>query len=363
MKKRILSFSLVVVGFLLGATALSALAQTWSPPGTGYPTGTNCTPPNCNTPAPINVGSSWQYKMGPVSFGTNTELTTSIPALDVIGGALFDNLGITGNLIVASGSPQVGAVLTAQDTNGTAGWQMPGSQTPTECQGSGLVWVIPNSQMNDNGSSAANDSMEIYCRNGVARWCLSGEQCPWRSNIASDDSQVCSPSGLGTGSYYPGNPNMLLMTSAWGDLWQPYTVYYCSKDGTQKVGRYVSTIGNLSCGPDNTTQVINQPVVWSSLTSPTGGDSTNYTYQWNGTDHGSWLPSPSTSQNSITYSYTTPGTKTMSMNVLSYGASKSVSCTASVAVTLPPIQNLSCNPSSTNCDSWNKYDMVSLYRI
>ncbi len=122
MKKQIISFSLVVAGFFLGATALSAFAQTWSPPGTGYPAGTNCTPPNCNVPAPINVGSSWQYKMGPVSFGTSTELTTNIPALDVIGGALFDNLGITGNLIVASGSPQIGDVLTAQDTNGTVGW-------------------------------------------------------------------------------------------------------------------------------------------------------------------------------------------------------------------------------------------------
>jgi len=64
MKKQIISFSLVVAGFFLGATALSALAQTWSPPGTGYPAGTNCTPPNCNVPAPINVGSSAQAKTG-----------------------------------------------------------------------------------------------------------------------------------------------------------------------------------------------------------------------------------------------------------------------------------------------------------
>jgi hypothetical protein len=50
MKKQIISFSLIAAGFLLGATALSALASgnTWTPPSQ--------TPPNGNVDAPINVG-------------------------------------------------------------------------------------------------------------------------------------------------------------------------------------------------------------------------------------------------------------------------------------------------------------------
>jgi hypothetical protein len=125
MKKQILSFSLVVVGFLLGATALSALAQTWSPPGTGYPASTNCTPPNCNVSAPINVGSSLQEKLGSL--------------------LLDGNLGIIGNLVVATGSPQVGDVLAAQDINGTVGWRRNGSLTTQNCGSSQFVKGIDSS--------------------------------------------------------------------------------------------------------------------------------------------------------------------------------------------------------------------------
>ena len=43
-----------------------------------------------------------------------------------LGSILLDgNLGILGNLVVATGSPQVGDVLTALDATGTVGWAAP----------------------------------------------------------------------------------------------------------------------------------------------------------------------------------------------------------------------------------------------
>jgi|GEM_PF-2414015 len=65
------------------------------------------------------------------------------------------------------------------------------------CTGSGLIHTIPDNCMSDGGGSAAGDSLGVYCFNGVARFCLSGESCPWRSgNPAVDDGTTCSRSGL-----------------------------------------------------------------------------------------------------------------------------------------------------------------------
>lgn len=53
MKKQILSASMLVVGFLAGATALSTLAAgTW----TGPTAGCSPTAAGCNVDAPVNVG-------------------------------------------------------------------------------------------------------------------------------------------------------------------------------------------------------------------------------------------------------------------------------------------------------------------
>ena len=56
--KKTISFSLVAAGFLLGATALTALAQTWTPP--------TQSPPGGNVAAPINVDYGVQTKSGGV---------------------------------------------------------------------------------------------------------------------------------------------------------------------------------------------------------------------------------------------------------------------------------------------------------
>lgn len=65
MKKQIFSASLLIIGFLIGATALSALAAgTWTPPN-------NCSPTDvgCNVDAPINVATTSQSKGGNLYLG------------------------------------------------------------------------------------------------------------------------------------------------------------------------------------------------------------------------------------------------------------------------------------------------------
>ncbi|MEI6396758.1 MAG: hypothetical protein WCO48_01655 [Candidatus Taylorbacteria bacterium] len=74
--KKSLTFTAVVIGALLGASALSVLAQSssWIAP--------TATPPSNNVAAPINVGSSPQWKMGSLGIGINP---INWSALDVNG--------------------------------------------------------------------------------------------------------------------------------------------------------------------------------------------------------------------------------------------------------------------------------------
>lgn len=103
--KQALTIAALAVGFLAGASALSALAQTgatWTAPRSA--------PPDNNVAAPINVGSVTQQKNG--------------------------WLGVTGlvtaNLTIASGTPGLGNVLVS-DANGNASWQSPTSNTTPSC--------------------------------------------------------------------------------------------------------------------------------------------------------------------------------------------------------------------------------------
>jgi len=84
----------ITTGLLLGSFALAAMAGSWSAPGS--------TPPNGNVDAPINVGSSFQEKLG----------TLMVHGLSINGGFLFN----------PGGSISAGQVLTAKDSIGTVGW-------------------------------------------------------------------------------------------------------------------------------------------------------------------------------------------------------------------------------------------------
>ncbi|MDP3216541.1 MAG: hypothetical protein Q8S73_20700, partial [Deltaproteobacteria bacterium] len=67
---------------------------------------------------------------------------------------------------------------------------------PLACTGAGLIQTIPDGCVNDGGGSAGGDSLQVYCSGGIARFCLSGEQCPWRSGLTTAPTVTCSRSGL-----------------------------------------------------------------------------------------------------------------------------------------------------------------------
>jgi hypothetical protein len=133
MKSKIISSSLLVVGFLLGASALSAIAGTWTAPAS------NCTPPNCNVDAPVNVGTFSQVKTG--LLGLNELIVESIQVLTSEG---------------TTTSPVVGKVLTAIDNDGNVGWRSAGS-------GSGSISICRNDGTAVSGSATAcSDARSTY---------------------------------------------------------------------------------------------------------------------------------------------------------------------------------------------------------
>ncbi|MEK7641860.1 MAG: glycine-rich domain-containing protein [Patescibacteria group bacterium] len=97
--KKTLSLTLIILGFLLGASALSAVAA-WTAPG--------CAPTGCNTDAPINASSSPQTKYGP--------LTLNFSNIYAIG------LKVLGSVQIVDGTQGAGKVLTS-DASGIASWE------------------------------------------------------------------------------------------------------------------------------------------------------------------------------------------------------------------------------------------------
>lgn len=67
------------------------------------------------------------------------------------------------------------------------------------CQGSGLIFAsVGDECIDDGGVSATGDALEVYCVNDIARFCLSGETCPWRDGVTTSDAVTCSTAGLST---------------------------------------------------------------------------------------------------------------------------------------------------------------------
>jgi len=91
--KKSLTFSALVIGALIGASALSVWAQT-----SGTWTAPTATPPGNNIAAPINVSTAPQSKSGLLGLSN----------------FLFNPVG-------TSGSVATGSVLTAMDSDGTVG--------------------------------------------------------------------------------------------------------------------------------------------------------------------------------------------------------------------------------------------------
>ena len=94
------------------------------------------------------------------------------------------------------------------------------SEDALECAGDGLIHVVSDECMHDGGNSAAGDSLEVYCHLGTARFCLSGEECPWREAPASG-GETCSRAGL----------DAEWMATAWCEEWSGFGYLTCTEQG------------------------------------------------------------------------------------------------------------------------------------
>jgi hypothetical protein len=148
MTKRIISTSLVAVGFFLGASALSVFGA-WTAPLSAPPA---CTSGNPGCDAPINVGNISQSKLG--SLKVNTAIPQSTYGLDVWGLSRFygdvqiGDSTTAGSIQITDGNQGAGKVLTS-DAAGKASWQDISSASAGDPSG----FVIPNhDSWNDLGS-------------------------------------------------------------------------------------------------------------------------------------------------------------------------------------------------------------------
>ena len=123
--------------------------------------------------------------------------------------------------------------LAMRDYDYTKGWfsVSRGSDDELACGGAGSVTVIGDECMDDGGRNGIGDSLEVYCVSGTARFCLSGETCPWRNGTpAHDDGATCSRSGLGAPAQDAelGPDFMAHVNGCTG--WQGHEWYYCDAD-------------------------------------------------------------------------------------------------------------------------------------
>lgn len=96
----------------------------------------------------------------------------------------------------------------------------PAIAKPT-CSGEGLIYEVTNLCLDDGGLSVSDDLLEVYCCGGVKRFCLSGEECPWRAGCAND-AATCSRAGLA-----PGTDWMAVINCC---EWGGPRDFYCSED-------------------------------------------------------------------------------------------------------------------------------------
>ena len=91
------------------------------------------------------------------------------------------------------------------------------------CEGTGLITTVPDKCIDDGGQTGADDVLEVYCDQGLARFCLSREACPWRDGQSTPDMVTCSASGLSS--------DYMARTIRGCTGWQGYDLYCCSPDG------------------------------------------------------------------------------------------------------------------------------------
>lgn len=149
MKKKIIPLTLVLFGFLIGASALSALAQTWTAPSSG------CTPPNCNTPTPLNVSATEQIKLGSLILNSTTQSPAEV------------GLTVFGKIKIPDGAA-AGKVLTSVDSSGKAEWRT------LSMHGEGVKCPIDGEFYDPGGTAGHPNDFFWKCINGNVRY-ITGE--------------------------------------------------------------------------------------------------------------------------------------------------------------------------------------------
>ncbi len=131
--------------------------------------------------------------------------------------------------------------LPAQETRHVAGVPAEASEDALECEGDGLIHVVPDMCMHDGGESASGDSLEVYCYHGIARFCLSGEECHWRGAPVGVSDETCSRAGL----------DAEWMASAWCEGWSGFHDFACTEQGQIKLQKEIDADRRQTCGaPD-----------------------------------------------------------------------------------------------------------------
>jgi len=149
-RQSVLAASSLVIGGLIGASALVALANSVD----GTFKSATCSPAECNTPAPINVGSG-------LALLNITGIQEKTDSMIIDGG-----LNVRGNLIIATGTsatPDVsGYVLTAIDHFGTVAWK---PQNTIKQYGSVSTLTFNSSGNSLTGCLESSASGMAYCVN------------------------------------------------------------------------------------------------------------------------------------------------------------------------------------------------------
>ncbi len=130
-------------------------------------------------------------------------------------------------------------MLPAQETRPVVSVET--SEDALECAGDGLINVVADQCMHDGGRSAMGDSLEVYCYHGTARFCLSGEECPWRGAPAGVINETCSRAGL----------DDEWMATAWCEGWSGFHDFACTERGQIKLQKEGRADMRQTCGePD-----------------------------------------------------------------------------------------------------------------
>jgi len=131
MKTKLIPTLLILLSFLLGASAISALAQQYIAPSFNPP---NCPPSTDACNAPINVGENPQNKKGPLNINFSNNTTSYPTGLKVWGKSIFAGdveigaIGLPAKLKIVDGNQVTpGSVLTNVNGDGVGTWVAPGA--------------------------------------------------------------------------------------------------------------------------------------------------------------------------------------------------------------------------------------------